>query len=461
MDQTDQPVSTSNFLPVPSPYTSLQFDKGPYIRSRGDGRPGHYGDDEGREDVTGVDSNDCDDDEGLALSISTHNHGSGSGQSAFGHNFADTYPQIDLRSVTDRAKHFSRLPLNESKITEVSDTTVPDLESIRAVSPGPGIGNWFAPNPVFRDDLGPMYRFNGEPLRLSAEQEHLRGKAVKHPLVPGELSFADLSETTGTQKDYSGTTLEGPANIQSLQDGYEWNRAAGLKIKTATKVILSLLQTNVLMVPLYQAAIKLRDFGPINLQQHLESLLVAYAYDLDDEATSELEHLLSRLVSSRAAFIAREIVANYRAGFAQRQHSQIEDMDRQVKEEDDPMSEKTHPNLKAVRRVLIESHAFISFRQRLTSLVYPTSSQIPSCVPVERIEENAAYTTNLACESSAMDGPGVTGKRTQAGFLQQWHKIFTEFLVGAGCLEPPLNRGWLRLRWRCVSSPVHFTSTRG
>ncbi|KAF1359567.1 hypothetical protein EJ07DRAFT_155996 [Lizonia empirigonia] len=63
-------------------------------------------------------------------------------------------------------------------------------ESVHMVSPGPGIGAWLVPEEIWIEDDQHVYIFM--PLRLSAEYQHARGKAVEHLLDPDKTSVPDL-----------------------------------------------------------------------------------------------------------------------------------------------------------------------------------------------------------------------------------------------------------------------------
>ena len=62
--------------------------------------------------------------------------------------------------------------------------------SLRMLSPGPGIGALFVSDGI--EDVEFVYYFDRRPLRLSAEYEHARGKAVEHSLIPDEVFSRDL-----------------------------------------------------------------------------------------------------------------------------------------------------------------------------------------------------------------------------------------------------------------------------
>jgi hypothetical protein len=81
--------------------------------------------------------------------------------------------------------------VNEAPGTESQSNAVSDHESVQMMSPGPGIGTWLDPEKTWVDDVQLVYYFNVRPLRLSAEYQHARGRAVEHLLVRDEESFLD------------------------------------------------------------------------------------------------------------------------------------------------------------------------------------------------------------------------------------------------------------------------------
>lgn len=101
--------------------------------------------------------------------------------------------QLSARpQLHDDCEVLSESLFNEAPNTEDYSDAVSDRRSVQMVSPGPGIGAWLIAERTWVQEVELVYFFNARPLRLSAEYQHARGKAVEHLLVPDEVSFADV-----------------------------------------------------------------------------------------------------------------------------------------------------------------------------------------------------------------------------------------------------------------------------
>jgi hypothetical protein len=83
---------------------------------------------------------------------------------------------------------------NEPCSIEARSNQVSDNGSIQRMSPGPEIGSWLVPERMWVQEVQLVYYFNVRPLRLSAEYQHARGRAVEHLLVRDEVCFADVED---------------------------------------------------------------------------------------------------------------------------------------------------------------------------------------------------------------------------------------------------------------------------
>lgn len=171
------------------------------------------GDDSERlsDSVTAIDSSDSDDDdeEGFARSRRTHSDGFDSD----GPNHMDRgiqsprasshhvivwllgEPLVGGEQVSFHPQLFESQDTAESLLVETLSAEnqshpVSTRGSVHMVSPGPGIGSWFVPEENWIEDVQRVYIFT--PLRLSAEYQHARGKAVEHLLVPDEAFVPDM-----------------------------------------------------------------------------------------------------------------------------------------------------------------------------------------------------------------------------------------------------------------------------
>jgi hypothetical protein len=68
-------------------------------------------------------------------------------------------------------------------------------------------------------------------------------------------------------------------------------------IATASKELITMFQSNEIMLPLYKTALASPAIGPERLQRNLRRLFKAYSEHLKDEATDQMEYLSARLVA--------------------------------------------------------------------------------------------------------------------------------------------------------------------
>ncbi|KAF9699321.1 hypothetical protein EKO04_002592 [Ascochyta lentis] len=174
------------------------------------------------ESETAVESSNSDDDQGFSPGPEAHNNrlnGHATDQSyhsllsphALSHRtivwLLDGAEDLDHSELLTGWEQVSaRLPLHEScenlpeSLSNEPCSTGPrsneasDHRSIQRISPGPGIGGWFIPESTWVEDVQLVYYFDVRPLRLSAEYQHARGKAVAHLVTPDELSFQGMGQ---------------------------------------------------------------------------------------------------------------------------------------------------------------------------------------------------------------------------------------------------------------------------
>jgi hypothetical protein len=198
---------------------------------------------------------------------------------------------------------------------------------------------------------------------------------------------------------------------------------------------------------------------PARLQRNIARLLQFFAKDLRREAGENLEKEASRFVRSKAHYVAHCIVEDFNdtqplVSGTRRENeedSRKQDEDQYEVDEKQPMAKEAllraddpdmdelapidedyFEDLATLRTFLVQSSAFQMFLARLTRFVLPKGLR--------------QHNDDLA----------INDRRTDATTSRSWRllnslsQISEAALVSAGCLEPTLQPGSIRLRWQCV-----------
>ncbi|KAJ4384158.1 hypothetical protein N0V86_001003 [Didymella sp. IMI 355093] len=220
-------------------------------------------------------------------------------------------------------------------------------------------------------------------------------------------------------------------------------------LESATAELQKIFQQDPDLVRLYRRAIRDTAIGPERLQRKACELLKTFARNLRHEASKELEKMTCRFVSTKASYIAHIIVEElndtplnqqpYLNGTEQKHDDGTDGQDRydqsRVENLDDlaPVDEDLFEDIPSLRFFLVNSVAFANFREELTKFVLPKELGHPSNIGVE---PETAVNTML---------------------YSRWHLPYSiayameSVFIATGCLEPPLQRDMIRLRWICVS----------
>jgi hypothetical protein len=241
-----------------------------------------------------------------------------------------------------------------------------------------------------------------------------------------------------TDSIWSIASLDSTATGFSVASGY-----SAAQIETATKELLRIFLEHHDLASLYKTAIERARIGPERLQRNVRRLLRAFAQDLQADADSELEKLAARLVSFKAAYVARSVIEKYEvkslatvAPNCQPQHVSQKDgesSDEEEEEEDtgDYVDEELIEDLSAFRQFLERGAAFANFQRQLEAFVRPKSVEVKGCGR----EKEHSFRTLLSQSQIALES----------------------LFIAAGFLEPPLDLGMVRIRWRCVSQHEKWT----
>jgi hypothetical protein len=314
-------------------------------------------------------------------------------------------------------------------------------------------------------------------------------------------SFDGSSNSSSYARSACSTaSLASSATDLSKNSGY-----TAVQIAKATKELILILQDDEGLVPLYKRAIRDVLIGPTKLERNLRRFFKSYAEHLGDLAGDRLEHLASRLVRLKARLVARSIMEKYDTG---RETSQrVERSSRQEQEQSSDEENETHSvdetelhDLVSFRDFLVGSEAFGTLHTQIRSFTLPKTAQggeveaaTENVETSHEDEKNSREEDGLATEDvetttgdietmmknvdnttddiettvtdsttarmfTVMDKAHVAQGRISAGCSRPFAKLieFTKGFAGLtlitlGYLERPIQPGFTRLRWQCVS----------
>jgi hypothetical protein len=244
-----------------------------------------------------------------------------------------------------------------------------------------------------------------------------------------------------TDSIWSVASLDSTATGFSAASGY-----SPAQIETATKELLRIFLEHDNLASLYKIAMERAHIGPERLQRNVRRLLRAFAQDLQANADSELEKLAARLVSFKSAFVARSVIEKYEVKslrtfaanlqplhVSQKDDESSDEEEEEEKEEDirDHVDEDLIEDLSAFRQFLAEGVAFAHFQRQLETFVRSR------CVEAK--------------------GGGGEMEHSSRMLLSKSQMALESLFIAAGFLEPPIDPGMVRIRWRCVSQHEKWT----
>jgi hypothetical protein len=299
-------------------------------------------------------------------------------------------------------------------------------------------------------------RFIGREPQLA----ELEAKLYSNEQTAATLAIVGPVGTGKIQRDHSMQHDDDRLSIQSIESSITLGSTlSGLTIVegSATVELERIFQEDVELIGLYRLALKDVSVEPDKLQRNIARLLQFFAKDLRREAGTNLERVASRFVQSKARYVAHCIVEKFddTPRNPQRPHVRVaqgrsdgDDGKQEVEaqpevngdqfEVDDMdevalVDEDYFEDLAMLRTFLVRSSAFQIFRARLTKFVLPRNWRRLDIDSAVRGHRNGASLSRF-CR-----------------FSVSTVRIFKAALVAAGCLEPPLQPGLIRLRWQCVS----------
>ena len=191
------------------------------------------------------------------------------------------------------------------------------------------------------------------------------------------FSLSSLTSTTATDL--------------SRGDGYSTEQ-----IEIATREVLSILQSDEVLVPLYITAVRSAFIGPHRFVRNFRRLLKLYSEHLKEDARDSLDYLAARLVAFKARYLADSILEKFGndsnsqslspgrfARFDVDAEGEPEVNEDKSDGEDDLVSyEGIVEDLAKVRDFLTASDAFRTLRIQLQEFVTQSKSSTAKTLPV-------------------------------------------------------------------------------
>jgi hypothetical protein len=259
----------------------------------------------------------------------------------------------------------------------------------------------------------------------------------------------------------------------SLHDTY-----APADIAKATKELISILQDDEVLSTLYAHAVADVNIGPKKLERNLRKFFKEYSEQLGSEAGDTLEFLASQLVRIKAHALARTIIRRYVTDYAvsyQLESSNLAERHEQSSDdevESQPVNEDVLQNLDILRHFLTAGEAFQLLQKQIRSFVMPTASKeklakqtneghvtntvlaAPAAyqddgVTTTMVGENSRAQTGCRVALTVADMDYQTGRdRPISRLVWEFGQSLSNLLF---LVEPPIQPGFTRLKWRCVS----------
>jgi len=270
----------------------------------------------------------------------------------------------------------------------------------------------------------------------------------------GGYQFSDSSRPSS----YANSVLSTASLASSATDLSKHTGYSPMQIARATKELIVVLQDDIDLAPLYKRAIADDSIGPEKLERNLKRLFRNYAEHLGKGAGDTLELLASQLVRAKARAVAQSIVQRY-GSTNDAMHRKAKE-ERQNQEQDQssdeeaaarPVDESVFEDLIIFREFLVGSEAFTLLHTQIRSFILPKSER-PELIEVPVVRD--ADCKPLAPKVEASDINPVT-VIIQPVSIRDWIArakwTVNAALVATNCLERPLETGFTRLRWQCVS----------
>lgn len=234
------------------------------------------------------------------------------------------------------------------------------------------------------------------------------------------------------------------------------------QIITATRELTLIFHQDETLIPLYQSAIENDKIGSERLQRNLRRLFKGYSKNLKNEAKDQLEYYSALFVGSKAKTLAESIIEKFGDLSVGNKKSDRETKEESSDEESRPVNDDVFADLVIFRNFLVRSEAFQTLHSQIHQFVLPEvvleqERQSPEQISNEYHEQltdgfgGFEADTQLVLEKNCDPQLGI---RNSWG--QQIKKHWESFAVATGHLEPTLEPGKQRLRWKCKCGMPFF-----
>lgn len=294
-----------------------------------------------------------------------------------------------------------------------------------------------------------------------------------HGSRPKMRRHSESSSASYANSELSIASLASSATNLSLHGTY-----APAQIAQATNELISILRDDEALSAFYVRAVADVNIGPPKLERNLRRFFKMYSEQLKQEAGESLELLASRLVGLKARAVARSIVQYHSPDSAASYHVKHSTLiDRQEESSDDdvepqPVDEELLQDLNNFRQFLTGGEAFQSLRKQVRSFVMPkagkqelakqsdrsTAIEMPLHPPAVEEHNNAMIMMAAWNDSTQVDinhreaTVDLVNKKVFDGSILCFVRNFAVgLLTGMIHGEPPIQPGFTRLRWKCVS----------
>ncbi|KAF5853238.1 hypothetical protein GGP41_001822 [Bipolaris sorokiniana] len=278
---------------------------------------------------------------------------------------------------------------------------------------------------------------------------------------------------------WSSASLGSTATGISAASGY-----SAVEIETATNELLRIFLEHEYLMTLYKIALKRNLIGPDRLERNVRRLLKGFARDLQTAADTELKRLAARLVSMKATYVARSVIEQYQisqlpnfggnpnsidssqtnAGGLGKEDDEDEeeaeeDKDDEEDEEEDPenhIDEDLIQDLSDFRCFLTDGEAFALFQRKLEAFVLnkPVEEKSSEKEKVQLPNQMPNPVSEVAFPMKPEEE--FIEEKFHRKLLSRSQVALENLFIAAGFLEPPLEPGMIRVRWRCRCGESFF-----
>lgn len=228
------------------------------------------------------------------------------------------------------------------------------------------------------------------------------------------------------------------------------------EIASATQELVEILCNDKALQALYQDAVECPSIGVKRFTRNFRRLLQQYSRDLKEDAAESLEYTAAGLVSWKAREVAQKIadMQDSTKGLSNRQKSRpaIQDgAESSDSEEEQPrnLQEDSLTTLTPVREFLADGVAFQNLKTNLEKFIKRSEKA------VQQTRKTMAENNDTQLDSVQPGEQEEQAIPLDAAILlpQDTRGTLRDFFARVGFVEPHLEPGKERIRWKCVSQP--------